>query len=135
MAKTRKDRIAGIESEMERLVTQRKQLLTQEKEAERKARNGRLCRRMGLFESILPDTIQLTEERFKTFLNKTVANDFGKKTLASLVAEQNAQTVADGTNTPKPETAAPAPVSVNPAGGGNTKGNADGAIGDAGATG
>ena len=135
MAKTRKDRIAGIESEMERLEIQRKQLLTQEKETERKARNSRLCRRMGLFESILPDSIQLTEERFKTFLNKTVANDFGKKTLALLVAEQNAQTATDTANTPKPGTAAPAPNTVNPTGGGNTKGNADGAIGDAGATG
>ena len=37
MAKTRKGRIAGIESEMERLEIQRKHLLTQEKEAEWKA--------------------------------------------------------------------------------------------------
>jgi len=134
MAKTRKDRIAGIESEMERLVTQRKQLLTQEKEAERKARNGRLCRRMGLFESILPDTIQLTEERFKTFLNKNVANDFGKKTLASLIAEQNAQTAADTANVSALKSAAPAVNTVNSMDSGNTKVNADGAIGNAGAT-
>ena len=134
MAKTRKDRIAGIESEMERLEIQRKQLLTQEKEAERKARNGRLCRRMGLFESILPDTIQLTEERFKTFLNKNVANDFGKKTLASLIAEQNAQTAADTANVSALKSAAPAVNTVNSMDSGNTKVNADGAIGNAGAT-
>ncbi|WWR17509.1 DUF3847 domain-containing protein [Lachnospiraceae bacterium JLR.KK008] len=40
---------------------------------ERKDRAKRLCRRRGLFESLVPDTIPLTEEQFKTFLEKTVA--------------------------------------------------------------
>ena len=33
---------------------------------ERKDRTNRLCKRMGLFEKLLPDTIPLTEEQFQT---------------------------------------------------------------------
>jgi hypothetical protein len=107
MAKTRKDRIANIELEMERLENQRKQLMEQEKAAARKERNSRLCRRMGLFESILPDTIALDEERFKAFLIKTVANDFGKKTLATFITEQSAHPIANGADKTSPLAATP----------------------------
>ena len=39
-------------------------------------------------ESILPDTIMLSDARFWTFLEKTVANKFGRDILATLKAEQ-----------------------------------------------
>lgn len=42
---------------------------------------------MGLFESMLPDTIPLTEEQFKTFLEKTVATDQSRRLLAELTAQ------------------------------------------------
>ena len=45
---------------------------------------------MGLFESLVPDTIPLTEEQFKTFLEKTVMTDHARRILDGLTA-QNAQ--------------------------------------------
>jgi hypothetical protein len=135
MPKTRKDRIAGIELELERLESQRKQLVAQEREAERKARTGRLCRRMGLLESMMPDTIQLDDERFKAFLHKTVNNDFGKKALATLVAEQKAAVSADGAKAPEQKPAKPAPNGENQPSAAAAKGDANGADGNDPATG
>ena len=85
MAKT--NRIASIEDKIKQLENQRKQLIQKEKQAERKARTRRLCSRHGLFESMLPDTITLTEEQFKTFLEKTVANGHGRRVLAELTRD------------------------------------------------
>ena len=52
---------------------------------------GRLCKRMGLFEKLLPDTIPLTEEQFKTFLEQTVLTEHSRRILDGLTA-QNAAT-------------------------------------------
>jgi hypothetical protein len=94
MARTTNDRIAAIELEMEQLANQRKELLQKQKEADRKARTNRLCKRGGLFESMLPDTITLTDDNFKLFLEKTAANEFGRRTLANIKTEQDKQTAA-----------------------------------------
>ena len=90
MAKTRIEKIATIEEEMRLLEVERKKLLAQEKEQAKKDRTKRLCKRAGLLESLLPDTIALTDEQFKTFLEKTVANDFGRRTLANITPQKSA---------------------------------------------
>ena len=79
MAKTRTEKIASYEEQIKQLEAQRKQLIQKEKEQERKDRTKRLCRRMGLFESLLPDTITLTDDLFKTFLEKALLSDYSRK--------------------------------------------------------
>lgn len=91
MAKTRAERITNIEAEIQQLENQRKKLLQEQKLRERKARNNRLCKRAGLLEGLLPDTIVLTDEQFKTFLNKTVANSFGRRVLAEIKSQPSAK--------------------------------------------
>ena len=86
--KTTAVKIAEQRAKMEQMENEIKRLLRLQKEEERKARTHRICERGGLLESLLPDTIALTHERFKTFLEKTTANDFGRRTLAALMAEQ-----------------------------------------------
>jgi len=112
MAKTKAEKIAGIEEEIRQLENKRKRLIQEQKEQERKDRTNRLCRRMGLLESLVPDSISLTEEQFKTFLEKTVAAEHGRKLLdeltaqnAARVAGQGAETVAQGNNRPAAKTA------------------------------
>ncbi|MCI8623447.1 MAG: DUF3847 domain-containing protein [Provencibacterium sp.] len=73
MAKSKLEKITSIEEEIRQLENQRKLLLQEQKEQERKDRTKRLCRRMGLFESLLPDTMSLTDVQFQTFLEKTIA--------------------------------------------------------------
>ena len=54
---------------------------------------------MELFEKLLPDTITLTEEQFKTFLEQTVLTEHSRRILDGLTA-QNAVTVpAQGAGT------------------------------------
>ena len=66
---------------------------------ERKDRTNRLCKRMGFFEKLLPDTIPLTEEQFKTFLEKTVLTEHSRHILDGLTAQNAATAPAQGAGT------------------------------------
>ena len=72
MAKTKTEKIANIAEQIQQLENQRKRLIQEQKEQDRRDRTKRLCKRMGLFESLLPDSIPLSEEHFKIFLEKTI---------------------------------------------------------------
>jgi len=93
MAITRTAKIASIEDEIKQLENRRKRLLQAEREQERKVRTRRLCKRAGLMESMLPDTITLTDEYFKTFLEKTIITEYSRRILNGLTA-QDAATAA-----------------------------------------
>jgi hypothetical protein len=90
MAKTRTERIDSIDEQIKQLGNQRKQLIQKEKAQERKDRTRRLCQRMGLFESMLPETITLTDDSFKTFLEKSVLSDQSRRILDGLTAQNTA---------------------------------------------
>ena len=95
MARTKLERISGIEEEIRQLENQRKQLMQQHKEQERKERTHRLCKRGGLLESILPDTVPLTDDQFKVFLEKTIITDFARKVLNGLAGQNGETTVSE----------------------------------------
>jgi hypothetical protein len=100
MAKSRLEKIEDIKTEIAQLENQRKRLLQAEKEQERKDRTRRLCKRAGLMESLLPDTITLTEEHFKIFLEKTIITEHSRRVLDGLLIAQSAATPAPNpTNT------------------------------------
>lgn len=101
MAKTKLEKIAGIEEEIRQLENRRRQLVQEQKAQERRDRTKRLCRRMGLFESLLPDSIPLTEEQFKTFLEKTVAAEHSRRILDGLTAQNAAAPTAEAAHTPQ----------------------------------
>lgn len=93
MAKTKAEKIADIELQLVQLENQRKKLVQEQKAQERKDRTKRLCKRMGLFESMLPDTIPLTDEQFQIFLEKTVATEYGRRILDELTAQNTATVI------------------------------------------
>ena len=64
MPKTRAEKIAAIEEEMRTLETERQKYIALEKEQAKKDRVRRFCKRAGLLEKMLPDTIILTDEQF-----------------------------------------------------------------------
>ena len=103
MAKTKAEKITSIEEEIRQLENRRRQLVQEQKAQERKDRTKRLCRRMGLFESLVPDTIPLTEEQFKTSLEKTVMSDQTRN--APTAPAQDAETAAQGNTPPAAKTA------------------------------
>lgn len=92
MAKTKIEKIASIEEEIRQLENKKKRLIQEQKEQERKDRTNRLCKRMGLFEKLLPDTIPLTEEQFKTFLEQTILTEHSRRILDGLTAQNAAKT-------------------------------------------
>ena len=113
MSKTRVEKIAGIEEEIRQLENRRRQLVQEQKTQERKDRTKRLCRRMGLFESLVPDTIPLTEEQFKVFLEKTVAAEHSRRILAELTAPNAARAAVKGAGTEAGGIAHPAPKTAH----------------------
>ena len=78
-------KIEKAQAEMKQKENYLKELKQKQKDAEKKQRNHRLCKRMGHFEKLMPDTIPLTDEQFYSFLEKAVANDYGKRTLANII--------------------------------------------------
>lgn len=67
---------------------------------------------MGFIEKLLPDTIPLTEEQFKTFLEQTIATEHSRRILDGLTAQnaatapaQGAETEAKGNTQPTAKTA------------------------------
>jgi len=85
------ERMAKLQADLEKLNKQKKQLENEHKAEERKARTRRLCSRAGLLESMLPETITLTDEQYKSFLEKTVANNFGHDKLKEVLAQSTAE--------------------------------------------
>ncbi len=96
MAKTKAEKIMSIEEEIRQLENKKKRLIQEQKEQERKDRTNRLCKRMGLFEKLLPDTIPLTEEQFKTFLEQTVLTEHSRHILDGLTAQNAAAAPEQG---------------------------------------
>ena len=103
---TRRTIAERIEAELNRkkkMEEEIKGLLQQQKKEERKARTHRLSVRAGMLEGLLPDTIKLSDVRFNAFLRKTTANDFGRRVLSDLVAEQAKEDASNRTDGGKTE--------------------------------
>jgi len=113
MAKTRLEKIAELETQIEQIRKRQRQERQKHNKAERTARTRRLCERMGLIESMLPETIPLTADNFKIYLEKTLTTEQSRRILDGLLTAQTAAT-------PAPESAGsaarvvPAPVSKTP---------------------
>jgi len=102
-------RRSSIEEEIKQLENKKKRLIQEQKEQERKDRTNRLCKRMGFIEKLLPDTIPLTEEQFKTFVEQTIATDHSRRVLDGLTAQNTATAPAQGAETEAKVTPSPPP--------------------------
>ena len=112
MAKTSLEKIESYDEQITQLLNRKKQEMQKHKQEQRKARTKRLCSRMGLIEKMLPETINLTDEQFQTFLEKAVANDYGRRTLAKLATPNSDKPKSAKTET-SPQDSAPAPAGVD----------------------
>jgi len=100
MAKTRSEKIESIKNEIGQLNALRNKLIQEQKAQERKDRTKRLCKRMGLIESLLPDTINLSDEQFKIFLDKSILTDHSRNALNRLTAQTTAPITAERADRP-----------------------------------
>ena len=106
MGKSTQEKIEALQQEILKKQREEKQLKKKYGEEQRKARNHRLCKRHGLFEKVLPESIDLTEEQFETFLKQHIANEHGRRFLVKITA-QNSQDKAP-TKTESTQQTAPA---------------------------
>ena len=91
-----------IQEEQQRL----KLLEKKQTERDRKDRSHRLCKRHGYLESIIPDTINLTDEQFQDFVKQHIANKHGLAVIANLMgkaAQPNAAANTAAPAEPKPQ--------------------------------
>ena len=115
MAKSYEERIAEAKLKIEQEQNRMKQLIQKQKREERNARTKRLCSRMGLFESMLPDTIPLTDEQFKIFLEKTITTEHSRRILDGLTARSAAPAAPESAGTAAQAYTPPAPNLANTA--------------------
>jgi len=87
MARTTSERISNIETEIQQLENQRKKLLQQQKETDRKARTKRLIERGAILESLISDAPTFTNDQIKSFLEKTVQSDYARKILNGITKQ------------------------------------------------
>ena len=91
MTKTTNQKIEMYDDKIKQYKNKKKQLIQKNKADERKERNRRLFKRAGLLESMLPETIELTDEQFESFLKMTTANDFGRGKLNDIKSQVSTQ--------------------------------------------
>ena len=87
MTKTTNEKIANYDEKILQYQNKKKKLIQKNKADERKERNRRLFNRAALLESMLPETIELTDEQFEVFLKMTTANDFGRDKLSQIISQ------------------------------------------------
>jgi len=108
MPKTTAEKIASKREQIQKLQNEEKQLIQKQKQQDRKNRTKRLCSRHGLLESMLPELITITDEQYKTFLEKAVCNDYGRDKLAQIIT----QTATTPTTKPQ-QTATPSNAALS----------------------
>ena len=80
-------KIIAAQEEIKQRENRLKALRAKQKVQDRKERNHRLCKRMGIIEKYMPDTIPLSDEQFIAFIEEAIANDYGKRKLAHIISQ------------------------------------------------
>jgi hypothetical protein len=88
MAKTAEEKIESVQEQIRQLENQKKRLMQEQKERERKARTKRLIERGAILESLIDGADALTNEQIRAFLEKTIRTEAARKALANLTAAQ-----------------------------------------------
>jgi len=73
------DKIEKLELRIKQLLNEKKRLINQNKESERKARTKRLIERGALLESIVVAHDDLSNEQLKRFLEKTLKTEYAQR--------------------------------------------------------
>jgi len=105
----RQEKISSYEEQITQILNRKKAEIQRLKADERKARTKRLCQRHGLLESMMPELIDITDEHFKSFLEKAVCNTYGRDILRKILNQpqpkQSAQP-SQSTQSAQPEQSA-----------------------------
>jgi len=101
------EKINAQKKKVDQALAELKKFKDMKKAEERREQTERAGKRGILLEKLLPDVSKLDDNRFKTFLEKTVANDFGRRTLATILNEQSRTITVTNNPVPAPGNTAP----------------------------
>ena len=87
MPKTRTEKIASFDEQITKLQEQRRKERQRQQQEERKAKERRYKKRHELLENSLPEVISLTDEQYKTFLERAIANDTVRKIIKNITTQ------------------------------------------------
>jgi hypothetical protein len=104
--KTKLEKIAEAEQQMQELGAYKKKLEAEQRKEERKRRTSRLCERGGFIESVMPETVKLDKAQFQEFIKSTLLTPFSQRILAQLLPPKPQEPTAETSETPQ---AVPAP--------------------------
>ena len=79
-------KITDIQERIAQLENQKKKLVQEQKDADRRARTKRLCKRHGLLESMLPEIAGITDEQYKSLIEKAVDSKLFRDMLDAMTA-------------------------------------------------
>ena len=96
MPRTTIEKIESIQTQIQQLENERKRLMQQQKEADRKTRTKRLIERGAILESLIPGADKFNNDQIKAFLEKTVTTENACKILDSMT-QQCGETAAAAT--------------------------------------
>jgi TolA-binding protein len=99
MAKTTEEKIESVQEQIRQLENQKKRLMQEQKERERRARTKRLIERGAILESLIPEADAFTNEQIKAFLEKTIRTESARKAWANLTATQSEPSAAKAAGT------------------------------------
>jgi TolA-binding protein len=99
MAKTTEEKIESVQEQIRQLENQKKRLMQEQKERERRARTKRLIERGAILESLIPEADAFTNEQIKAFLEKTIRTESARKAWANLTATQSEPAAAKAAGT------------------------------------
>ncbi len=105
MAKTKLERISSIEDEIRQLENQKKRLIQEQKQQERKDRTKRLIERGAILESLIDGAATLTNDQIKTLLAKVIATEQSRRILDGLTAQNAAAAPVQSAETEQGERA------------------------------
>jgi len=113
MAKTSLEKIADWNEEIAQIKNKQKVEKQKHAKAERAARTKRLCQRHGLLESMLPEIAGITDEQYKSIIEKAVDSEFfrqlfdGMTAMAEDIVALEAKQTTQADDTDKAEKSAP----------------------------
>jgi len=88
------EKAAKLEEEIRQLTNQRKMVLQQHKEDERKKRTHRICKRGAMIESILPESKDFSDDQIKTLLEQVLTSGFAVKRIAEIMSPEETPEVS-----------------------------------------
>jgi len=89
MANAKLKRIEGIKEKIQQLENLQKEILQEYKEDLKKERTHRICKRGGMVEKFMPESVEFTDDQMKWLLEILLTSGFAKKKIEEMKGKKD----------------------------------------------